>query len=137
MQAREEKVLPLMNAFFAWAKQTQSAAPRSRASRALGYAMNQEAELRAVLQNPDLRLDNTRAERALRKIVVGRKNWLFYGSDGHAEGAAAIFGLIATCRLCRIEPQQYLDELMRVLPYWPQDDTLSLHPNTGLPPVRA
>ena len=125
---REEKVRPLMIGFFAWAKQAQGAAPRSRAARALGYALNQETELMAVLQNIDLPLDNTRSERALRKIVVGRKNWLFYGSDGHAEGAAAIFTLIATCRLHRIEPQQYLDELMRVLPYWPRDRYLELAP---------
>jgi len=128
LQARKEKLQPAMEAFFAWVKQTQSAAPRSRAARALGYASNQEAELMAVLLNPDVPLDNTRAERALRKIVVGRKNWLFYGSDGHAEGAAAIFSLIATCRLHRIEPQQYLDELMRVLPYWPHDRYLELAP---------
>lgn len=127
-QARQEKVLPLMDAFFAWAKQAQAHAPRSRAARALGYALNQEGELRAVLLNPDVPLDNTRAERALRKIVVGRKNWMFYGSDGHAEGAAAIFGIIATCRLHRIDPQQYLDELMRVLPYWPPDRYLEIAP---------
>lgn len=131
-QARHERVLPMMDAFFAWAKQTQTAAPRSRAARALGYVTNQESELRAVLQTPELPLDNTRAERALRKIVVGRKNWLFYGSDGHAEGAAAIFSLIATCRLHRIEPQQYLDELMRVLPYWPQGRYLELAPQHWL-----
>ncbi len=128
LQARQERVLPLMDAFFAWVKQMQPNAPRSRAARALGYVINQEAELRAVLQNPDVPLDNTRAERALRKIVVGRKNWLFYGSDGHAEGAAAIFSLIATCRLHRIDPQQYLDELMRVLPFWPKDRHLELAP---------
>jgi hypothetical protein len=128
IQARQERVLPLMEAFFGWAKQVQPNAPRSRAARALGYALNQEGELRAVLLNPNVPLDNTRAERALRKIVVGRKNWMFYGSDCHAEAAAAIFSLIATCRLHRIDPQQYLDELMRVLPYWPKDRYLELAP---------
>ena len=128
IQARQERVLPLMEAFFGWAKQVQPNAPRSRAARALGYALNQEGELRAVLLNPNVPLDNTRAERALRKIVVGRKNWMFYGSDCHAEAAAAIFSLIATCRLHRIDPQQYLDELMRVLPNWPKDRYLELAP---------
>lgn len=127
-QARQERVLPLMNAFFAWAKEARPNAPRSRAARALGYALNQEGELRAVLLNPDVPLDNTRAERALRKIVIGRKNWMFYGSDCHAEAAAALFSLIATCRLHRLDPQQYLDELMRVLPYWPKDRYLELAP---------
>ena len=61
-------------------------------------------------------------------LVVGRKNWMFYGSDSHAESAAAIFSLIASCRLHSIDPQQYLDEVMRVLPYWPKHRYLELAP---------
>jgi transposase len=59
---------------------------------------------------------------------VGRKNWMFYGSDTHAESAAAIFSLIASCRLHRIDAEQYLDELLRVLPYWPSTRYLELAP---------
>jgi hypothetical protein len=57
-----------------------------------------------VLDDGKLPLDNTRAERALRKIVVGRKSWMFYGSDTHAEAAAAIFSVIASCRLHGLDP---------------------------------
>jgi transposase len=53
---------------------------------------------------------------------------MFYGSDSHAESAAAIFSLIASCRLHSIDPQQYLDEVMRVLPYWPKHRYLELAP---------
>jgi len=81
-----------------------------------------------VLADGRLPLDNTRAERSLRKIVFGRKNWMFYGSDSHAESAAAIFSLIASCRLHSIDPQLYLDEVMRLLPYWPKDRYLELAP---------
>jgi transposase len=101
---------------------------RNLATKALGYAFNQESELRRVLDDPRLPLDNTRAERSLRKIVVGRKNWMFYGSDTHAESAAAIFSLIASCRLHAVEPQQYLDEVLRLLPYWPKERSLELAP---------
>ncbi|MBE7453695.1 MAG: transposase [Kofleriaceae bacterium] len=73
-------------------------------------------------------LDNTRAERALRKIVVGRKNWLFYGTDTHAEAAASLFSLIATCRLHALDPFVYLDEVLRVLPSWPRERYLELAP---------
>src|SRR5690606_34415767 len=126
---REERVLPLMNQFFEWVKTEAKAQPgRSLAATALGYAVNQEQELRAVLRDIHLPLDNTRSERALRKLVVGRRNWMFYGSDAHAESAAAIFTLIATCRLHQVEPRQYLDELMRVLPYWPSERYLELAP---------
>lgn len=81
-----------------------------------------------MLDDGRLPLDNTRSERALRKIVVGRKNWMFYGSDHHAESAAALFTIIASCRLHRIEPEQYLDEVLRLLPHWPQERFLELAP---------
>lgn len=53
---------------------------------------------------------------------------MFYGSDVHAESAAAIFTIIASCRLHGIDPQQYLDEILRVLPYWPKERFLELAP---------
>jgi hypothetical protein len=75
-------------------------------------------------------MDNTRSERALRKIVVGRKNWMFYGSDTHAEAAAALFTIVASCRLHKIDPEAYLDELVRVLPYWPRERFIELAPKS-------
>jgi hypothetical protein len=53
---------------------------------------------------------------------------MFYGSDTHAESAAAIFSIIASCRLHTIDPQQYLDEILRLLPYWPKERYLELAP---------
>ena len=126
---RAQHVQPLVDDFFAWVHATKAVTPgRNLATKALGYATNQEAELRRVLDDGNLPLDNTRAERALRKIVVGRKNWMFYGSDTHAEAAAAIFSVIASCRLHGLDPYQYLDEILRVLPYWPRDRYLELAP---------
>lgn len=126
---RATHLRPLIDDFFTWVHAVRdTVAGRNLATKALGYALNQEAELRRVLDDVSLPLDNTRAERALRKIVVGRKNWLFYGSDTHAEAAAAIFSLIASCRLHRLDPFTYLDEVLRVLPYWPRDRYLELAP---------
>ena len=68
---REQHVRPLMTSFFDWARATRGITPgRNLATKALGYAVNQEAELLRVLDNEKLPLDNTRAERALRKIVM-------------------------------------------------------------------
>jgi transposase len=53
---------------------------------------------------------------------------MFYGSDTHAEAAAAIFSVIASCRLHHLDPFTYLDEILRVLPYWPRDRYLELAP---------
>jgi hypothetical protein len=127
---REEHVGPLMDRFFDWARAAKAQAEgRNLATRALGYALNQQHELLRVLQDPRLPLDNTRSERALRKIVVGRKNWMFYGSDTHAEAAASLFSLIASCRLHKIDVEVYLDEVLRILPYWPSDRFIELAPN--------
>jgi transposase len=129
MMLRDQHVRPLVDDFFAWVHATKPVtAGRNLATKALGYATNQEAELRRVLEHGKLPLDNTRAERALRKIVVGRKAWMFYGSDTHAEAAAAIFSVIASCRLHGLDPFQYLEEILRVLPYWPRDRYLELAP---------
>ncbi len=126
---REQHVRPLMTTFFDWARSVRDLTPgRNLATKALAYALNQEAELLRVLESADLPLDNTRSERALRKIVVGRKAWMFYGSDTHAEAAAAIFSIIASCRLHRLDPFTYLDEILRVLPYWPRERYLELSP---------
>jgi hypothetical protein len=53
---------------------------------------------------------------------------MFYGSDTHAEAAAAIFSVIASCRLHSLDPFEYLEEVLRVLPYWPRDRYLELAP---------
>lgn len=127
---RLARVLPLVEDFFAWVASMEAITPgRTLAARALGYAKNQEQELRRVFLDGRLPLDNTRSERALRKVVVGRKNWMFYGSDVHAEAAASIFSLVASCRLHRLDPELYLDEVMRVLPYWPRERYIDLAPN--------
>jgi hypothetical protein len=60
-------------------------------------------------------------------FTIGR--FPHYGSDTHAESAATVFSLIASCRLHRIDPEQYLDEILRVLPYWPEDRYLELAPD--------
>ncbi len=126
---RDAHVRPLVDDFFTWAHAARAVTPgRNLATKALGYAANQEAELRRIFDEGDLPLDNTRAERALRKIVVGRKSWMFYGSDTHAEAAAAIFSVIASCRLHGLDPFQYLEEILRVLPYWHRDRYLELAP---------
>ncbi len=126
---RDQHVRPLVDSFFDWAEAARQLTPgRNLATKALGYAINQKAELLRVLDDISLPLDNTRSERALRKIVVGRKNWMFYGSDTHAEAAAAIFSVIASCRLHHLDPYQYLEEILRVLPYWPDDRYIELAP---------
>ncbi len=126
---RKEKLVPILDAFFTWARH-ESETPRARGlvTKALGYALRQEGPLRRFLDDPRLRLENNASERNLRPVTVGRKNWLFFGSDDHAEAAANIFSLVATCKLHGLDPESYLTDIIRVMPYWPRDRYLELSP---------
>jgi hypothetical protein len=73
-------------------------------------------------------MTNNASERALRSIAVGRKAWLFLGSDDHAQAAANLFSLIASCQLHGLDPERYLADIFRVMPYWPRDRYLELAP---------
>ena len=132
-QARQQKLLPLVDAFFNWVReQTRTQRPRGLVSKALGYALNQEAPLRRFLDDPRLRLENNASERAIRTIAIGRKNWLFCGSDDHAQAAANLFSLVASCKLHNLDPELYLAEVIRVMPYWPRQRYLELCPRYWL-----
>ena len=132
-QARHQKLLPMVDAIFNWVRaQTTTQRPRGLVSKALGYALNQEAPLRRFLDDPRLKLDNNASERALRTIATGRKKWLFFGSDDHAQAAANIFSLVGSCKLHNLDPELYLAEIIRVMPYWPRQRYLELCPRYWL-----
>jgi hypothetical protein len=73
-------------------------------------------------------MTNNHSERALRGIAVGRRSWMFFGSDDHASAAANLFSLIASCELHGLDPETYLAEIIHVLPYWPRGRYLELAP---------
>jgi transposase len=126
---RQVVVRPHVDALFEWVK-AEHRKPRERGlvATALGYAIRQEEPLRRFLEDGRLRLDNNGSERALRTIAVGRKNWLFFGSDDHASAAGNLFSLIASCKLHRLDPEAYFEDIIRVMPYWPTDRYLELSP---------
>ena len=121
---------PHLDAFFAWAAAEHQtvAGERGLLRTALGYVLRQEAALRRYLDDGRLIIDNNRSERELRRVAVGRKAWLFVGSDDHAESAAHLFSLIASARLHGLDPEAYLRDLFRVLASWPRDRYLELSP---------
>ena len=61
-------------------------------------------------------------------LVVGRKNWLFVGSDESAPTTATFVSLIASCKLHKLDPRAYLRDLFRVVPHWPKERLLELCP---------
>jgi transposase len=129
-QLRNERTRPLVDAFFAWAKPEYEKVKHTRGllRTALGYAVRQEAALTRFLEDGRLSMENNASERELRRVAVGRKAWLFVGSDDHAQAAANLFSLIASCKLHELDPEGYLRDVMRVLPHWPRERYLELAP---------
>jgi len=82
--------------------------PRSALGKALTYLDNQWAPLAACLDDPVLDIHNNDAERALRHVVTGRKNWMFFGSPRGGEVGTRLFSLIATAKALEIDPEAYL-----------------------------
>ena len=127
---RLQKLKPLIDDFFAWAKREHERCKSERGlvASAFGYAVRQEGALRCFLEDGRLVMDNNRSERALRHIATGRKAWLFFSSDDHAIAAANLYSLIASCKLHVLDAEAYLADVIRVMPFWPRDRYIELAP---------
>ena len=94
--------------------------PKSVMTLAIAYATKRWAALTHFLDNGSLEIDNNIAERSLRSVAVGRKNWLFAGSKIGGERAAAIYTVIETCKMNGVEPQAYIaDVIAKIAGDWP------------------
>lgn len=88
---------------------------KSKFKEALGYFCGLIPYLKNYTTHAYARLDNNVAERAVRPLVLGRKNWLFLGSEEGGEAAAIILSLVQTCRSLNVNPREYLEDVMRRL----------------------
>jgi transposase len=93
--------------------------PKSPIGQAVSYARAQWKALNRYIGDGDLEIDNNLSERTLRTVAIGRKNWLFAGSNEGAERAAVIYSLVASCKLHGIDPFAYLRYVL---------DRVSTHP---------
>lgn len=114
---RQEEIGPLLDAFRDWmAAHLPGLLPRSPLAQAMGYASNHWQALTRFLEDGRLPLDNNAAERALRPIAVGRKNWLFAGSVRGGEAAAIVLSFIESAKLHGLNPYEYLRDVLTRLP---------------------
>ena len=115
-QLRAERSRPLLNSLGEWIKKTVPAAtPKSPLGQALTYTINQWTALTRFLEDGALEIDNNACERALRQVAVGRKNYLFAGSDEGARRAAIIYTVFGTCRLHDVDPWAYTRDVLEKL----------------------
>jgi transposase len=113
---RQQHAVPALAELRTWLEATRpSVLPKSPLSAAIGYALGQWEALTRYAQDGRLPIDNNGAERALRPLAVGRKNWLFFGNEEAGKKGAVLFSLVTTCRNLGIEPRAYLrDVLVRI-----------------------
>ena len=128
-EVRHAKSGPVLDAFFAWCEiEKDRVLDESPLAEAIGYAQNQKAALCRFLEDGRLPIHNNISERNLRRQVLGRRNWLFVGSDDGGEVNTIFVTLLASCRLHNIEPLGYMRDLLCLLPRWPQTRVLDLAP---------
>jgi transposase len=90
--------------------------PQSLMGQAIRYALNQWPALEGYLEHGQAEIDNNLVENAIRPTALGKKNWLFFGSEEAGERGAEIYTLIANCRMHGVEPYAYLKDILERLP---------------------
>jgi transposase len=110
---RQSKSKPIVAAFETWARAQLSAISRKGdLAKAINYGLNRWASFTLFLEDGRVAIDNNAAERAMRPIGIGRKNWLFAGSDAGGETLASAMTLIETAKICGLDPQAYLTDVL-------------------------
>jgi transposase len=129
--------IPLLAAFFAWAQATErKLSARSQLAKALRYIITRRPALTRFATDARLEADNNIAENAIRGIALGRRNWLFAGSDAGGRRAAAMYSILQTTKLNGVNPEAYLtDTLARIADGHPINRIAELMPWAYQPPV--
>lgn len=116
LRIRKEKEVPIIDELIELIKDkfvNGKVLPKSKYKEALGYFLGLIPYLKNYTLHPFARLDNNVAERAVRPLALGRKNWLFVGSEESGEASSVILSLVQTCKAIGINPSEYLEDVMR------------------------
>jgi hypothetical protein len=119
-------VAPKLHAYLE--EQHPTALPKSPLGSAVGYALRNWTALTRYHEDGRLKIDNNGAEQALRPIVLGRKNWLFAGSEAAAHRTAILCSLVQTCKHLQINPFIYLRDVIERVSTHPARLVLELTP---------
>jgi hypothetical protein len=110
---RERYSEPVLEEFHGWMeRQRGQVLPKSPEGAALNYALSNWEALCRYTEDGDLEIDNNAAERSLRGMAVGRRNWTFFGSDQGGKTAAVLTSIMATCQRVKIDPFAYLRDVL-------------------------
>ena len=132
VEERKKKILPILNEFHDWLVAIQpSVVPEVKFGKAISYALNSWQHILNYIECPYIYLDNSIAERSIKPFVLGRKNWLFAGSEDGARSSCLLFSLIECAKIHNINPEDYLRcifEQAADTDGWTEDDWKQLLP---------
>jgi transposase len=127
---RQSKAEPVFDELFQMIeKSSQSLLPKNGLQDALKYALKQKEQMKLYLSNATYHIDNNPIERQIRPIALGRKNFLFAGSHDGAKRAAVLYSLLATCKLNKVNPGEWLTDVLRRIPAHPINQISDLLPH--------
>jgi len=128
-RVRRERSAPLVEKYFAWCEeQAPLVLDDTPIADGIRYALNQRKALSRFLEDPRLPIHNNASELQLRREVVGRRNWLFLGSDDAGHVNTTFVSLLASCGLHKLNSYEYLLDIFCLLPRWPHSRALELAP---------
>lgn len=134
LAARQQEAKPIFGEIKTALEQYHSEVlPKSPLAKARTYALNQWDVLMRYIDNPILEIDNNISERVLRMVVIGRKNYLFAGSESGAQRAATIYSLVASCKLHGHDPFAYFNDVLRKISTHPAEQIDQLLPGNWQP----
>lgn len=129
LASRKERSLPLMASLHDWIQaKMKTLSVHAEMAKAFTYMLKQWHALNEFCRNGQVEIDNNIGENALRSVALGRKNYLFFGSDNGGEAAAVIYSLLGTCRLNGVEPESWLREVIGKINDWPSNQVHELLP---------
>jgi transposase len=129
-QMRQDLSVPILDKFKTWLdEQRPQVLPKSPMAEAMGYALNNWTALIRYTEAGFLSIDNNVAEREMKRIAIGRKNWLFVGSAKGGATAAVLYSFTSTCHRLKIDPWAYLQDVLTRLPRTPAANLSELLPD--------
>ena len=131
---REQEAVPLLDKLHAWLQEQYAVAqPKSSFGKALFYCLNNWTELKQYVTDGELKIDNNHTEREMKYVSMGKKAWLFYGSDEGGKNNAIVSSIISTCRRHGVEPWAYLTDVVQRLAENPEANLEELLPYNWKP----
>jgi len=129
-ELRQRKSVPILAKIKTWLdKESKLVLPRSPMAGAMNYMLNQWAALNRYVEHGFLDIDNNAAERALKRVALGRKNWLFAGNDHFGQVSAILYTLIASALRHGLNPQAYLMSVLAKIGQTPMSELKQFLPD--------